>query len=297
MARAATKPVAVRLIAASDGVRLHVCESGQGEPMVFVHEFSGDQRSWDPQLAYFGRHAHCVTFAARGYLPSDVPASTAAYSQERAADDVADVIRGLGLGAAHVVGLSMGGFATLHFGLRHPQLAKSLVIAGCGYGAKPEQQPDYGQRMRAEADHAENIGMAAFAAELAASPYAMPLRAKDSQGWSVFAAQLAGHSAQGTAMTLRAVLATRPSLWHLEDRLRRLQLPVLLLAGDEDDPCLEPNLYLKRTIPGAAWCVLPRTGHLANLEDPAAFNQVIHDFVVAVDSGRWQGWTGHNFLA
>ena len=93
------------------------------------------------------------------------------------------------------------------------------------------------------------------------------------------------------------MLATRPSLWHLEDRLRRLQLPVLLLAGDEDDPCLEPNLYLKRTIPGAAWCVLPRTGHLANLEDPAAFNQVIHDFVVAVDSGRWQGWTGHNFLA
>lgn len=280
------------MLKASDGVRLHVRETGQGEPMLFVHEFSGDQRSWDPQLAFFGRHAHCVTYSARGYLPSDVPAAVTAYSQERAADDVADVIRGLGLGAAHVVGLSMGGFAALHFGLRHPELAKSLVIAGCGYGSKPEQQPGYGERMRAEADHAEKIGMAAFSTELARSAYAMPLRAKDPQGWAVFAAQLAEHSVRGTAMTLRAVLATRPSLWHLEDKLRGMQLPVLLLAGDEDEPCLEPGLFLKRSIPGAALCVLPRTGHLANIEDPAAFNEVVFKFITAVNSGRWNGWAG-----
>ena len=283
-----------RFITASDGVRLHVRTTGQGEPLVFVHEFSGDHRSWDQQVAFFGRHAQCVTYGARGYTPSDVPAAAAAYSQDRAAEDVADVIRTLGLGPAHVIGLSMGGFATLHFGLRFPELARSLVVAGCGYGAKPEQQPDYGNRMRTEADHADSIGMAAFAAELAGSPYAMPLRAKDAQGWSTFASQLAEHSVRGTAMTLRSVLATRPSLWHIEDRLRRLQVPTLLLVGDEDDPCLEPNLYLKRTIPGAALCVLPRAGHLANLEDPAAFNEVIFRFVCAVDSGRWSGWVGRD---
>lgn len=285
-----------RLIRASDGVRLHVSEVGQGDPMVFVHEFSGDFRSWNQQVAYFGRHAHCVTYSARGYLPSDVPESAADYSQERAAEDLADVIRALGLGPAHVVGLSMGGFAALHFGLRYPQLAKSLVVAGCGYGAKPEEQPEYGNRMRAEADHAEKSGMAAFAAELAGSAYAMPLRAKDPQGWATFAAQLAEHSVRGAAMTLRSVLGTRPSLWHLEERLRRLQVPVLLLVGDEDDPCLEPNIYLKRTIPGAALCVLPRAGHLANLEDPAVFNETIRNFVNAVDSGRWHGWTGSNLV-
>ena len=97
-------------------------------------------------------------------------------------------------------------------------------------------------------------------------------------------------------MTLRSVLGTRPSLWHLEERLRRLQVPVLLLVGDEDDPCLEPNIYLKRTIPGAALCVLPRAGPLANLEDPAVFNETIRNFVNAVDSGRWHGWTGSNLV-
>ena len=294
MARPANSTAAGRMLKASDGVRLHVRETGQGEPMVFVHEFSGDQRSWDPQLAFFGRHAHCVTYSARGYLPSDVPASVTAYSQERAADDVADVIHGLGLGPVHVVGLSMGGFAALHFGLRHPALAKSLVIAGCGYGSKPEQQADYGERMRAEALHAETIGMPAFAAELAHSPYAMPLRAKDPQGWAVFAAQLAEHSVQGTAMTLRAVLATRPSLWHLGEKLRGMSMPVLLLVGDEDEPCLEPGLFLKRTIPGAALCVLPRAGHLVNLEDPAAFNEVVFKFITAVNSGHWNGWAGRD---
>jgi pimeloyl-ACP methyl ester carboxylesterase len=279
-------------VTVSDGVRLYTQTTGTGAPVIFVHEFSGDHRSWDAQVAFFARHYRCTTYAARGYPPSDVPTAAAAYSQDRAAEDVADVIRALGLGPAHVVGLSMGGFATLHFGLRFPELARSLVVAGCGYGAKPEQQPDYGNRMRAEADHAERIGMAALAAEMAASGYAMPLKAQDPRGWETFARQLAEHDVRGTAMTLRGVLATRPSLWHLEDRLRRLAVPVLLVVGDEDAPCLEPNLYLKRTLPDAALCVLPRAGHLANLEDPARFNQVVLGFVAAVDAGRWAGWSG-----
>jgi pimeloyl-ACP methyl ester carboxylesterase len=151
--------------------------------------------------------------------------------------------------------------------------------------------------MRAEADHAEKVGMKALAAEFASSAYAMPLRAKDPQGWATFASQLETHSAQGTAMTLRSVLATRPSLWHLDERLRALRVPVLILVGDEDEPCLEPGLFLKRTIPDAALCVLPRAGHLLNLEDPAEFNTVVHRFISAVGGGSWRGWTGRDLMA
>jgi pimeloyl-ACP methyl ester carboxylesterase len=281
-------------VAASDGIALHAQATGRGEPIVFVHEFSGNHRSWDAQTAFFRRYARCIVFNARGYPPSEVPHDAAAYDQGRAADDVADVIRALANGPAHVVGLSMGGFAALHLALRQPELVKSLVVAGCGYGAKPEQQPDYGDRMRAEADHAQAIGIAAFARELAESPYAACLRAKDPQGWKTFAEQLAEQSAEGMAMTLRAVLAKRPSLWHLEARLRAMHVPTLLLAGDEDGPCLEPSLYLMRTIPDAALCVLPRTGHLANLEEPALFNDTIFRFITAVNSGRWSEWTGRS---
>src|SRR6266849_10486312 len=147
-------------VVASDKIDLHVCSTGRGDPLVFVHEFSGDARSWDAQVAYFSRYFRCTVYCARGYPPSRVPTDLSAYSQERATDDLADVVRAVADRQAHIVGLSMGGFAALHFGLRHAHLARSLVVAGVGYGAKPDQQPQYGIDLCREADHAQSIGMA-----------------------------------------------------------------------------------------------------------------------------------------
>jgi pimeloyl-ACP methyl ester carboxylesterase len=280
------------LISATDGVRLEVRSVGSGAPLVFVHEFSSDARSWDPQVGFFSRYYRCTVYCARGYPPSDVPTSVGAYDQIRAAEDLAEVVRAVCDGPAHIVGLSMGGFAALHLGLRHPQLVRSLVVAGVGYGAKPEQQAEHSASSKREADHAEAIGMAAFARNLAASQYAQCLRAKDETAWLRFAERLAEHSVIGMAMTLRGVLATRPSLWHLADRLRGLDRPVLLVAGDEDTLCLEPSLFLKATLPDAAFCVMPRTGHLINLEEPSLFNTILFSFLVAVEHGRWSEWKG-----
>ncbi len=284
-------------VVTGDGIRLHVQSNGRGIPVIFVHEFSGDARSWDAQVAFFSRHYRCVTYCARGYPPSDVPAAIDAYSQVRAADDLADVVRSVADGPAHIIGLSMGGFAALHLGLRHPSLARSLVIAGVGYGAKPDQQPQYGHSMRKEADHAEAVGMTEFARELAHSDYAQCLRAKDERTWRVFARQLGEHSAAGMAMTLRGILATRPSLWHLAEGLRALNIPTLLVTGDEDGPCIEPSQFLKTTLPDATLWVVPRTGHLLNLEEPALFNRGVFEFLAAVEHGRWGEWRGRAPLA
>jgi pimeloyl-ACP methyl ester carboxylesterase len=131
-----------------DGVRLHYEETGSGTPVILEHEFAGDVRSWEAQLRHFGQRYRCIAFNARGYPPSDVPEDPAAYSQARAADDVKSVLDHLGIERAHVVGLSMGGFATLHFGFRHPARARSLVVAGCGYGAEKDQR----ERFRGEAE-------------------------------------------------------------------------------------------------------------------------------------------------
>lgn len=192
------------LISATDGVRLEARSVGSGAPLVFVHEFSSDARSWDPQVGFFSRHYHCTAYCARGYPPSDMPQSVGAYDQIRAAEDLADVVRAVCDGPAHIVGLSMGGFAALHFGLRHPQLVRSLVVAGVGYGAKLEQQAEHSAASKRDADHAEAIGMAAFARNLAASHYAQCLRAKDQAAWLRFVERLAEHSVIGMAMTLRA---------------------------------------------------------------------------------------------
>ena len=280
------------LISASDGTRLDVRSVGSGAPLVFAHEFSSDARSWDAQVGYFSRYYRCTVYCARGYPPSDVAPTRGAYDQIRAAEDLADVVRNVCDGPAHVIGLSMGGFAALHLGLRHPQLVRSLVVAGVGYGAKPEQQAEHSTSSRREADHAESIGINAFARALASSDYAQCLHAKDETSWVQFAQRLREHSVTGMAMTLRGVLATRPSLWHLADPLRALDRPILLVVGDEDSPCLEPNLFLKSVLPDAALCVMPRTGHLINLEEPSLFNAVVFNFLAAVEHGCWSKWKG-----
>ena len=120
----------------SDGVRLFFESAGSGTPVIFVHEFGGSHWSWEPQLNFFARRHRCITFAARGFPPSDIPETVEAYSQARAADDIVDVLDAVGIDKAHVVGLSMGGFASLHAALRHPERVLSVVAAGTGYGAE-----------------------------------------------------------------------------------------------------------------------------------------------------------------
>ena len=71
-----------------DGIQLYYETTGAGEPLVFVHEYAGDHRSWEPQMRHFGRRYHCLSYAARGYSPSDVPEDVSQYSQDRARLDI-----------------------------------------------------------------------------------------------------------------------------------------------------------------------------------------------------------------
>jgi pimeloyl-ACP methyl ester carboxylesterase len=273
-------------ITTDDGVKLYYEETGSGIPLVFVHEFAGDWRSWEPQLRFFGRYYRCITYSARGYPPSDIPESVEQFSQARAADDIAAVLKGLGIDKAHVAGLSMGGFATLHFGFRHAAMARSLVVAGCGYGAEPDRRESFRRECEQSAALIDG-GMASAAAKYAIGPTRVQYQNKDPRGWQEFAAQLAEHSAKGSANTMRGVQMRRPSLWELVEDMKRLTVPTLVVTGDEDEPCLEPGLLMKRSIPSAGLVVLPKAGHTINLEDPDAFNRALLDFFHAVDLGRW----------
>jgi len=102
---------------AADGVKVYYEECGVGRPVVFVHEYAGDYRSWEPQVRHLSRQYRCITFSARGYPPSDVPTDGAKYSQDIARDDVKAVMDHLGLEQAHIVGYSMGAYTTLHMGI------------------------------------------------------------------------------------------------------------------------------------------------------------------------------------
>src|SRR5438094_7084274 len=234
---------------ADDDVKLYYEESGSGTTVLFVHEFAGDHRSWEPQVRYFARRYRCVTYDARGYSPSDVPSDPERYSQARAVSDAITVLDHLSVERAHVVGLSMGGFCTLHLGLRHPERALSLVVAGCGYGAQPERQESFRAEAEATARAFETDGPVRVAERYAVGPSRVQFQNKDPRGWEEFMRQLAGHSALGSALTMRGVQARRPSLYALTEELRMLNVPTLIVAGDEDEGSLDPSLMLKRTIP------------------------------------------------
>jgi pimeloyl-ACP methyl ester carboxylesterase len=275
-------------VTADDGVKLYYEETGSGVPVVFVHEFGGDCRSWEPQVRHFARTWRCIAFNARGYPPSDVPDDVAMYSQQRARDDILAVLDGLGIDTAHIVGLSMGGFAALHFGFRYPDRARSLVVGGAGYGAHPDVREQFARETAAVADRIEADSMAEFGKVYAIGPTRVQFANKDPRGWQEFADQLREHSTRGSANTMRGVQGKRPSLYDLADEMRALRVPTLIVNGDEDEPCLDVGLFMKRSIVSSALVLLPRTGHLCNLEEPALFNRVCGDFMTRVDAGRWQ---------
>ena len=270
-----------------DGVRLYYEETGSGTPLILVHEFAGDHRSWEPQMRHFGHRYRAVAFNARGYPPSDVPENPASYSQSRAADDIRSVLDHLSVGRAHIVGLSMGGFATLHFGFRHATRALSLCVAGCGYGAEPEERERFRTEAATIADFIKSAGMPAFAEKYAYGPTRVQFENKDPRGFAEFKAMLAEHSAKGSANTQLGVQRERPSVFELEEGLKKLTVPMLVVTGDEDWPCLLPSVFIKRTCPSAALLVVPNTGHTVNIEEPAAFNAALADFLIQVDTGRW----------
>ena len=270
-----------------DGVRLYYEEAGAGHPIVFVHEFAGDYRAYETQLRYFSRRYRCIAFNARGYPPSDVPEDWQRYSQERARDDIRAVLDALNIAKAHVVGISMGGFATLHFGFAYPDRATSLVVAGCGYGAQPDKRQQFAEETARTAAKIESDGMAEVAKSYGAGPTRVQYLNKDPRGYAEFLQQLSEHSTRGAANTMRGVQGRRPSLWDLTDEMKKLDVPTLVATGDEDDPCLEPGLLMKRLIRSAALVVFPNTGHALNIEEPDLFNRVCADFFHQVETGRW----------
>jgi len=270
-----------------DGVRLYFEETGSGHPVIFVHEFAGDLRSYEPQMRHFGKRYRAIAFNARGFPPSDVPDKVSSYSQARAADDILAVLDHIGASKAHIVGLSMGGFATLHFGLRHPHRALSLCIGGCGYGAEPDKRDTFRAEANVIANTIRTEGMRAFAERYAYGPTRVQYENKDPRGHAEFKAMLAEHSAVGSANTQQGVQKERPSLYTLVDEMKRIKVPTLIITGDEDWPCLLPGILMKQNIPSGALAVIPNSGHAINIEEPEEYNRIVGDFLSQAESGRW----------
>jgi len=273
----------------SNGVKLYYEEAGRGTPIIFVHEFADDLHGWEAQMRFFSRRYRCVAFNARGYPPSDVPKSASKYSQAIATADIANVMRHLKIRKAHIIGCSMGGFATVHFGLTYPRMALSLTAIGVGFGSDPDKRGQFLRDNDVMIKRFLELGTKAAIKPYQVGPSRVQYQNKDPRGFADFCAEFAEHSALGSANTLIGCQGKRPTIYSLESALRKCRVPLHIMSGDEDDNCLDPGVFIKRVCPTAMLTVVPNTGHAVNLEEPVLFNNIVAEFLAQVDSGRWRG--------
>jgi pimeloyl-ACP methyl ester carboxylesterase len=266
---------------------LYYEEAGSGIPLVFVHEFAGDWRSWEAQMRFFSSRYRAVTFSARGYLPSDVPDSPEDYSQDYQIEDLKGLMDALKIEKAHLCGLSMGSYTSLLFGIKYPQRCRSLTIAGSGYGSGANRE-DFHKEIVQVADQMLKGGMKALSGGYLTGPARVQLQNKNPRAWEELRRQFEEHSAKGSAYTFLGVQRKRPSIIDLGDPLRKMTLPVLIMLGDEDDQGREGSIFMKKNIPRAGLEVFPRSGHTLNLEEPEHFNRSLLDFITTVDAGHWE---------
>ena len=272
---------------ASDGARIYYEEVGAGFPIIFSHEFGDNHETWEPQLAAFGRRYRCVTYAARGFPPSDIPEEMEKYTQARVSADIGDLMDHLGIDRAHLVGVSMGSYAVLNYALANPGRARSLAVGSGGHGSDLENRAAVLAGIEARAAAFEENGAGKMAMSLAEDTVRRPFKMKDPRGWEAFRARLARHSAEGCARTLRGVFADRPSVYSQKEAFESFDVPALIMAGDIDTPAIEPGLFMHRHMPRAGLLVFPWSGHNLNIEEPLAFNRALEGFLHAAEHDRW----------
>jgi pimeloyl-ACP methyl ester carboxylesterase len=277
-------------VTAKDGVRLYVEEAGVGTPVVFVHEYAADYRTWEPQMQRFSRSHRCVTYSQRGYPPSDIPESPDQYLQDVFRDDVIAVMDALQIDKAHVVGHSMGAATALHVGLKYPQRCLSVTAAGCGYGSSPDKKTV--EDSRAASRENGKMFRSSASMEEAARKYCdgatrQAQKNKDPRGYAHFVKLMGEHSLLGHALVMENLQGKRPTLYEMEAELKKFSPPLLIIVGDEDEWCVDASVYLRRTVPTAGLLVIPRSGHTITSEEPDKFNAAIAELFAEAEAGRW----------
>ena len=273
-----------------NGVELYYEETGSGFPLVFVHEFAGDMRAWEPQVRYFGRQYRVITYNQRGYPPSQVPADAESYSHDNLIEDLHQLLGFLDIQRAYIAGLATGGNVALNFGIRHPDRAQALVVAGAGAGTVDREY--WLAAAKVFADDIERDGTAGIVANVESAPQRIVFRIKDPRGWQQFIADMHDFSPLGCAHIMRNALMNRKPIFDLEAELGMMNVPTLVMVGDQDDPAFAACRFICHHAPNAGMMVMPMCGHTLNSEEPDFFNLHVGTFLAAVGAGRWGSWQG-----
>ena len=267
-----------------NGISLFYEETGTGFPLVWAHEFAGDHRSWSKQVEFFVSRYRVITYNARGYPPSGVPQNKDNYSLENSVEDLKALFDHLDISQAHIGGLSMGGSTVLNFALKYPERVRSIIVAGTGTGSI---DPDlFRQEIQRYANSILAHGMSAMK-DYSQNDTRSHLLIKNPDEWRIFFDHFMEHSPIGSSLTFLGVQGKRAPIFQLEHKLKNLSVPTLIMVGDDDQPCMQPSLFMKNCIDNSGLVIFPKSGHAINLEEPQLFNLTVERFLQLVEPGKW----------
>lgn len=255
-------------------VKLHAEAKGDGPAVLLLHGFAGSARNWRPQIRALAGAYRTLAYDARGHARSAAPADPAAYDAAALVSDGVRVLADHGIGRAVWVGLSMGAAVALEAGLRAPETVCALVLASLPAGRGGGGISGYAHEL---AEAIEREGIDSAGARFVWGP---------GSGLSEGDAKLVRlgfleHTPHGLANTLRSFLASWPPVRERAAELARLRVPILLLAGEHDAPSRAASCELAVILPAARLEIVPDAGHVANLQQPAAFNARLEPFLAA----------------
>jgi pimeloyl-ACP methyl ester carboxylesterase len=264
-------------VATADGYAVQAEVHGDGVPLVFSCPLATTRENWRPQVApLVAAGLRVVLWDFRGHGRSDAPDDPAAYTVHNVVDDLARVLDWAAPGVPAVLaGLSFGGLASLHLALRDPARVRALVLIGSGPGFKnPEAQARWQATNDRTASFVLERGMPAFAARAAAT---LVGQNPDAPAARAASAAIGAQSAQGIAHFARLVAGPAEPVI---DRLGEIAAPTLVLVGERDEQFLRAADVLAARMPRAERVTLPGAGHIANLDDPQAFDSALIGFLV-----------------
>jgi len=275
-------------IANLNDVDIYYEDDGIGTPVIFLHEYCADLRSWDEVAGALSHGFRCIRPNFRGYPPSTTSSDSANYSSDLLVGDLEALLLYLNIKRAHIVGVATGGGIALNLAIRRPDLVDSLVLIGLGAGSNDREQWLTGAGALAKAIAEE--GIPALVKNMLAAPQRQALKLKNPIAWEKFIQGLGGLSQVGMSLTMTNVLMARRPLQDLVAEICEITVPTLVVLGDQDAPAFESCLFLRRSIKNSALYVLPLTGHMVPVEEPAQLSAALDHFLTAIDKGRWGNW-------
>lgn len=256
----------------SNGVNIFYDVAGEGPPLVLLHANPFDHTMWLYQLAHFSHRYAVVAPDLRGYGRSDKPETPFTFADM--ANDILGVIRDCGYTRIALVGASIGATLALSIALDHPDLVRALVLVGGEAGNPPvfaRLAEDYAARPLAEQrrDHMQLIADPNFA-RTPLGRYLLEAALKTTPALS--------------GKAIAQIFRARTKI-DLRARLGEVTIPTLVVNG-ATDVSLESGRYTASRIPGAKHRIIPESGHLCCIENPAAFDCAVLDFLDGQAMGR-----------